>query len=203
MNERNDMQYCHFVPLYFADNRYRVVDLVSLEVPEIGFSVQEKESRIFRPYPNKRYLAAGLRSGRRNLLGFATAIAEIPERMTCISVWRVHPLEIGDEEFLASNVVEYTVERFSGGTVFSDSMYFCNNLGHAYLREKHCIPTCLYQPHEDFQCEDPIIEDGTIRAMRQRFNARPATEELYRKDAERLRHPPLPECISEKRKDVS
>ena len=172
------MPYCHFVPLYFADHRSRVADLVSLEVPEIGFSVQEKESRIFHPYPNKRYLAAGLRSGRRNLLGFVTAVAEIPERMT------------------------YTVDRSSGGTVFSDSMHFRNHLEHAYLREKHCIPVCLYQFHEDFQCEDPIIEDGTIRAMRQRFDARIVTEELYRKGAERLRHPPLPECISEKRKDA-
>ena len=99
-------------------------------------------------------------------------------------------------------MIEYTVDRSSGGTVFSDSMHFRNHLEHAYLREKHCIPVCLYQFHEDFQCEDPIIEDGTIRAMRQRFDARIVTEELYRKGAERLRHPPLPECISEKRKDA-
>ncbi|CWN08813.1 Uncharacterised protein [Neisseria meningitidis] len=46
--------YYHIIPKYFADTSDREIKLASLEIPELGLKLSDKELKTIKPYPNKK-----------------------------------------------------------------------------------------------------------------------------------------------------
>lgn len=59
--------YYHIIPKYFADTSDREIKLASLEIPELGLNLTDKELKTIKPYPNQRYHIGCLRHGFKGI----------------------------------------------------------------------------------------------------------------------------------------
>ena len=103
--------YYHIIPKYFADISEREIKLASLEIPELGLNLTDKELKTIKPYPNQRYHIGCLGHGfkGRNFVGLILETDHIISEFTKICTWTVHfhPLDIVEIAFRMKHITKY------------------------------------------------------------------------------------------------
>lgn len=76
--------FLHLVPRIYSPYSNVVVNLIDVQVPELGLILRNGiDLTTGRPYPNKRYLVARLKEGRKALDGF---VVETENELDCFTV---------------------------------------------------------------------------------------------------------------------
>ena len=105
--------YYHIIPKYFADTSDREIKLASLEIPELGLKLSDKELKTIKPYPNKKYNIGCLRHGfkGRNFIGLVVETERFVSEFTKICTWTVYPQprEEPDIAFIMTHTTKYNL----------------------------------------------------------------------------------------------
>ena len=129
--------YYHFIPKYFADNPDRDCNLRSLEIPELGIKLTDKELKTIKPYPNERYHVGCLRHGfrGRNFIGFVVESEKSLSEFTKICEWTIFPMD-RDEIDIAFRVKHITRYKLldNENPLFSDDFMLLDSWR---IKDKH------------------------------------------------------------------
>lgn len=105
--------YYHIIPKYFADTADREIKLASLEIPELGLKLSDKELKTIKPYPNKKYSIGCLRHGfrGRNFIGLVVETERFVSEITKICTWTVYPQPRGEPDiaFIMTHTTKYNL----------------------------------------------------------------------------------------------
>lgn len=105
--------YYHIIPKYFADTPDREIKLASLEIPELGLKLSDKELKTIKPFPNKNYSIGCLRHGfkGRNFIGLVIETERFVSEFTKICTWTVYPQSRGEPDiaFIMTHTTKYNL----------------------------------------------------------------------------------------------
>ena len=103
----------HIIPKYFADTADREIKLATLEIPELGLKLSDKELKTIKPYPNKKYSIGCLRHGfkGRNFIGLVVETERFVSEFTKICTWTVYPQPRGEPDiaFIMTHTTKYNL----------------------------------------------------------------------------------------------
>ena len=123
--------YYHIIPKYFADIAEREIKLATLEIPELGLKLSDKELKTIKPYPNKKYSIGCLRHGfkGRNFVGLILETDHIVSEFTKICTWTVHfhPSDIVKMAFRMKHVTKYKLLD-KNNSIFSEDKPYRSNI---------------------------------------------------------------------------
>jgi|GEM_PF-3304532 len=123
--------YYHIIPKYFADTAEREIKLATLEIPEMGLKLSDKELKTIKPYPNQRYRIGCLRHGfkGRNFVGLILETDHIVSEFTKICTWTVHfhPSDIVKMAFRMKHVTKYKLLD-KNNSIFSEDKPYRSNI---------------------------------------------------------------------------
>lgn len=159
--------YYHIIPKYFADTSDREIKLASLEIPELGLKLSDKELKTIKPYPNKKYSIGCLRHGfkGRNFIGLVVETERFVSEFTKICTWTVYPQPRGEPDiaFIMTHTTKYNLldnnnllfsednpgrsnRRFQENYCDTSVMEFC----HPYLFTGINVQDMHNTSHDDF-----------------------------------------------------
>lgn len=113
----------HVTPkLYQPAERFHTACLVDIVIPQLGLHLREGKDLVARtPYPNKHYLVAGRKYGRKSVAGIFIESPTNIRTFTVTTRWAV------SAEFLLKHSVEYTILGTDCDAA-SDNMMLWGNL---------------------------------------------------------------------------
>ena len=128
----------HIIPKYFADTTDREIKLATLEIPELGLKLSDKELKTIKPYPNKKYSIGCLRHGfkGRNFIGLVVETERFVSDFTKICTWTVYPQPRGEPDiaFIMTHTTKYNLLE-NNNLLFSEDNPSRSN---RRLQENYC-----------------------------------------------------------------
>lgn len=189
--------YYHIIPKYFADTADREIKLASLEIPELGLKLSDKELKTIKPYPNKKYSIGCLRHGfkGRNFIGLVVETERFVSEFTKICTWTVYPQPRGEPDiaFIMKHTTKYNLLD-NNNLLFSEDNPGRSNrrFQERRLQENYCDTSVMEFCHpylftginvQDMhnKCHDDFYETkGVIIHREQQIEAHTIDIEAYR-----------------------
>lgn len=182
----------HIIPKYFSDTADREIKLATLEIPELGLKLSDKELKTIKPYPNKKYSIGCLRHGfkGRNFIGLVVETERFVSEFTKICTWTVYPQPRGEPDiaFIMTHTTKYNLLD-NDNLLFSEDEPSKSN---RRLQENYCETSVMEfcQPYffaginvqdEHNKCHDDFYEaEGVIIHREQQIETHTIDIEAYR-----------------------
>ena len=163
----------HLIPQMFACRvNEPQCDLVDFQCPELGLSLRKGVELVARrPYPNKHYLVACRKIGRKAMSGFIVESAERIEEFTTITRWAV-----GADRVVTHKVIHIVLDT-DRDAVSGDMMLWnatCRSLGEWDCR---CPKEAMNWSPASAQPRMELVKRSRNGNYADRFNARGEIEE--------------------------
>jgi hypothetical protein len=117
----------HITPkLYQPAERFHTACLVDIVIPQLGLHLREGKDLVAKtPYPDKHYLVAGRKYGRKSVTGIFIEAPDKIRTFTATTRWAV------SAEYLLTHSVEYDILGADCDAA-SDNMMLWGNLHHSH-----------------------------------------------------------------------
>lgn len=99
----------HFIPTFFDTTHFLECKIVSFQIPEMGLELNGDYFKVGKPYPNKQYHVASLKSKRKHLVGFCIE-APFTKAFTTITKWAVKIKDSNKEPVIIEHQINYTIK---------------------------------------------------------------------------------------------
>lgn len=131
----------HLTPKIYNQSKY-IVNIESIEIPELKLFLNDHDITARKPYPNKLYLVACRNTGRKAINGIYIETPSNLDKFTVITHWRLNHTDV------IKHIVNYTISDTSKEVVTD-----CHSAFSGYSSEDNLESL----PVVDFKNEPPVL----------------------------------------------